>query len=147
MTGEDVLIIGYGSELRGDDAAGRLAARRLAERGYRALDVHQLTPELAENVAAARLAIFLDAHQDVAPGEIVTQVVEEGVMKSGALEHHASPSSLLRLAREVYGRAPKAWLIGMGGSDFEVGERLSAAAEAAIRAAVDEAVRLAGQQS
>jgi len=56
---DGVLVIGYGSELRGDDAAGPTAARRLRSTGLSALDVHQLTPEIAERSAAARVVFFL----------------------------------------------------------------------------------------
>src|SRR5579872_2398967 len=73
--GEGVLIIGYGSWLRGDDAAGRLAARRLAERGFDAVDVHQLTPELADRVASAGTVVFLDADAGLAPGAVTVRPV------------------------------------------------------------------------
>ena len=53
MSRNGLLIIGYGSELRSDDAAGVVAARELARYGLRAIPVHQLTPDLAESVAAA----------------------------------------------------------------------------------------------
>ena len=59
MAREGFLIIGYGSPLRGDDAAGPIAARQLAQQGFHALDVHQLTPELAEPVAKARMVPFI----------------------------------------------------------------------------------------
>ena len=52
MARDNVLVIGYGSPLRGDDAAGPLAARQLAQRGFEAIEAHQLTPELAEKVAS-----------------------------------------------------------------------------------------------
>src|SRR5690242_2835552 len=58
------VVIGYGNDIRGDDAAGPLAARAVAAwgaPGVRALAAHQLTPELAEALAAAELAIFVDA--------------------------------------------------------------------------------------
>jgi len=45
-----ILLIGYGNELRGDDAIGPLVARALAELrlpGTQVLALTQLTPELA----------------------------------------------------------------------------------------------------
>src|SRR5436305_5490516 len=59
-----VVVIGYGNTLRGDDAAGPRAARAVASwdlPGVIAKAVPQLTPELAELVAAAHLAVFVDA--------------------------------------------------------------------------------------
>jgi len=130
----DLLIIGYGNPLRGDDAAGPEAARRLAASGFQTITAHQLTPELAEPIAAAHDVYFLDADAGLAPGEIsVTSISEAG---GGPLEHHATPVALLRLAQEVYGAAPKAWSVGMGGSNFEVCDELSPAAEIAIDKAV-----------
>jgi hydrogenase maturation protease len=139
-----ILIIGYGSELRGDDAAGPIAARALAERGFEALAVHQLTPELAEPIAAARTVIFLDAHADLPPGEVSVARLSPAA-PSQPLEHHASPAGLLRLAREAYGTAPAAWLVGMGGENFELRDGLSAAGRRAVAAAIDSVQQVAAQ--
>jgi hydrogenase maturation protease len=132
---EGLLIIGYGNPLRGDDAAGPSAAERLALRGFDALAVHQLVPELAERMAAAATVIFLDADGAVAPGEVeIEPLTEAGAVRT--LEHHASPAGLLRLARAGYGARPEAWLVRMGGAGFDFGEALSAAAERAVARAV-----------
>jgi hydrogenase maturation protease len=130
-----VLIIGYGNPLRGDDAMGLVAAERLC-----GLAVHQLTPELAERIAQADAAIFLDADATLPQGEISVKTVEP---TDARLDHHATPAGLLRLAQTVYGAAPKAWLIGMGGENFELREGLSAAAVHAVERAVEAAARLA----
>jgi Ni,Fe-hydrogenase maturation factor len=64
------LVIGCGNDLRGDDALGPLAATAVAAwdmPGVQALAVHQLMPELAEALAEADLAIFVDACAPVAP--------------------------------------------------------------------------------
>jgi hydrogenase maturation protease len=123
-----VLIVGYGNSLRGDDAMGLVAAERLG-----GLAVHQLTPELAERIAQADAVVFLDADATLPPGEISVRVVEPA---DTTLDHHATPAGLLRLSQAVYGAAPKARLIGMGGEDFELREGLSAAAKRAVELAV-----------
>ena len=51
-------------------AASPAAVRRLAEYGFDALAVHQLTPEIAERCAAARAVFFLDADTGLPPGEV-----------------------------------------------------------------------------
>jgi hydrogenase maturation protease len=68
-----VLIIGYGNSLRSDDAAGIKVAETIATwqlPHVRSLAVHQLTPELAAELAAVELVIFVDAcvfnHHDLA---------------------------------------------------------------------------------
>jgi Ni,Fe-hydrogenase maturation factor len=63
----EILIIGYGNTLRGDDGAGQRVAEMVSEWGLdevRSLSVHQLTPELAEPISTAKLAIFVDAYPD-----------------------------------------------------------------------------------
>lgn len=133
----ELLIIGYGSPMRGDDVAGPEAARRLAKQGFRTMDVHQLLPELAEDIASAREVVFLDAHAGLAPGEIAIERLSAQPSPT-ALEHQASPAGLLRLTRRAYGAEPMAWLIGMGGSDFEMGDNLSPAALVAVDKVIEE---------
>jgi len=135
---DGVLVIGYGSELRGDDAAGPVAARRLAEHGFRTLAVHQLTPEIAEAIASARVVFFIDADTAVPPGEASLNRVaaSSGPPERRAFEHHASPAGLLNLAKAAYGASPEAWFVGLGVGSFEIGEQLSPAAEEAIARAV-----------
>jgi hydrogenase maturation protease len=122
-----VLVIGYGNPLRGDDAAGLVAAERLG-----GMAVHQLTPELAERIAQADRIVFLDADANLAPGEIVVSPVEPA---PGPLDHYATPAGLLSLARAVYGAAPQSWTIGIGGEDFGYKEGLTAAAVRAVERA------------
>ena len=58
------LVIGYGNTLRSDDGAGQRVAEKIGQwelPGVGALAVHQLTPELAENIAQADAVIFVDA--------------------------------------------------------------------------------------
>ncbi len=135
MAPEGLLIIGYGNPLRGDDAAGPMAAERLARRGFHALAVHQLLPELAERMAAAGTVIFLDADAALEPGEVAIEpLADAGAART--FEHHASPAGLLRLARAGYGARPAAWLVRMGGAGFDFGDAVSPSAERAVARAV-----------
>jgi hydrogenase maturation protease len=139
-----LLVIGYGNLLRGDDGAGPAAAELLREHGFEALAVHQLTPELAERIAAASAVFFLDADAGMPPGEV--RVEKLGIGASAAdqpMEHHGSPTALLRLTREVYGSTPDAWLIAMGGESFELVDGLSEIARRAVTQAVAEILSLA----
>ena len=55
-----VIVIGYGNPLRGDDGVGLAAIERLeslAPREVELIFTQQLTPELAQSVATASLAI------------------------------------------------------------------------------------------
>lgn len=120
------LVIGYGNTLRGDDGAGPLVAGRL---GGDAIACHQLTPELAERISQARRVIFVDAHAGVPAGKIAIRRV---AARSTASIHSFDPASLLCWSQQLYGRAPEAFLIGIGGESFDLGESLSANAIKAV---------------
>lgn len=125
-----VLVIGYGNELRSDDGVGPRLARTVAGWGLDGVEVvaaHQLLPEMADSLARCEYAVFVDA---AAAGAI--DVMELAPDPDARLGHVATPAGLLGLARQVYGRAPYAWLVAVPGSDFRLGETLSSATEAAI---------------
>jgi hydrogenase maturation protease len=130
------LIIGYGSSLRGDDRAGLVAAEELASRGFHALAVPQLTPELASAIAEVQRVIFIDASADVAPGEVSVEPIELNPSIARPFEHHASPAAILRLAADCYGWKGEAFLIAIGCQNFDLSEDLSEPAKQGIKAAV-----------
>lgn len=120
------LTIGYGNPLRGDDGLGPFVAeaiRRRKGQGVRVVVAQQLLPELAEELAAADSAVFVDA---CASGQDV-EVREMAVGGGGpaACTHAANPASLLALAAALYGRAPRAWIVSIRGERFDLGEGLS----------------------
>jgi hydrogenase maturation protease len=126
-----VFVIGYGNTLRADDGAGpRVAARVSAwgRSGLTAMAVHQLTPELAEPLAEAGLAIFVDARLADEGAEVKIVALEPS--GSGEMNGHTSdPQSLLALAQAIYGHHPRAWLVTVPAADVTLGERLSLGAE------------------
>ena len=117
------LIIGYGNPLYGDDGIGPYAARQFRDHGFNAIEAHQLTPELAEQIAAATEVIFIDCDARLAPAEVRITTIEPA--PDGPLEHHATPASLLRLALDLYGAAPPAIAIGIGPASCELGDPIS----------------------
>ena len=75
-----LLIIGYGNPLRGDDAFGYRAAEELQasfidHREAVILPVHQLTPELAADIARAARVVFIDAAAEGEPGKLASRSV------------------------------------------------------------------------
>jgi hydrogenase maturation protease len=143
-----VLVLGWGSPLRQDDAAGAAAAEAVAARHDPRVDaraLHQLFPELAEPLAAAELAIFLDARV-AGPDEAVTVVPLDGEPAPGAappaLGHTADALDLLGLSQSLYGRRPRAWLVTIPAAELGMGEGLSPAARAGVAAAVEAVRRL-----
>lgn len=131
----ETLVVGIGNDLRGDDAAGPLAAASVAGRpGVRVITVHQLTPELSADLAAAARVVFVDA--EVGIQEAIARRVGPAD-HAGATTHHETPQGLLALAEEVFGRAPKAWVIGIPAERFDVGAGLSESAAAGVGQAVE----------
>jgi hydrogenase maturation protease len=132
-----ILILGYGNSLRSDDGAGRRVAEKIAQQqweGVLSLSLHQLTPELAEELSQARAAIFVDAiASDTAKVSVKTLKPEE---IGGDFSHFTDPSSLLALAQALYGKAPPAWWVLVPGINFAMGEILSAVAEVGVAEAV-----------
>jgi hydrogenase maturation protease len=124
-----VLIIGYGNSLRGDDNVGCHVAQMLnqhyqADPEVRVIGSHQLTPEMAEDIAASEFVLFLDAAAGEPAGNTKTVAVNPQPGPA-SFAHHLNPALLLAAAMELYGSAPPAQLLTMVGGTFEFGERLS----------------------
>lgn len=135
------LVIGYGNELRGDDAAGPRVAEAVeawGREGTRVLVVHQLLPELAEDVAGARVVFFVDA--SVEADAVVVERIEPR-MDASMTSHGGEPGAVLALARTVYGRVPEAsWLVHVPVEQFDLAAPLSERTRAGVAEAV-EAIR------
>jgi hydrogenase maturation protease len=135
-----VLIIAYGNPMRSDDGiawrAADLLVGQFSSAEVEILRVHQLAPELAEEITRCDTVIFVDAASaDGAigkPGEI--RCLEIGSSKEGPprFSHQLSPSAVVALARQLYGAAPRAFSVTLTGQCFDHGESLSALVEGAI---------------
>ena len=129
------LVIGYGNELRGDDAAGPYVAHNVADwylPGVDGLVVHQLTPELAPVLAETETVVFVDARADDAGGKVCFHRLDAG--PNAVMGHMSNPRWLLALAEALYGRRPEAWLLTIPAADFGLGMRMSATATAGVGA-------------
>jgi hydrogenase maturation protease len=134
-----VLVVGIGNPLRGDDGVGPGVAARLAAlleaRGALVLEVHQLLPELAEDVACASQVVLVDAVAGRAPGSVRVEELLTGTaagaggvreaLAGGAFSHGFGCAGLLALAGALYGSAPAARLVGVGIAGTEPGAALS----------------------
>jgi hydrogenase maturation protease len=138
------LVIGFGNPLAGDDAAGPDAAARLDGRpGVVVRIVHQLTPELAAEVAASDRVVFVDAAVEGHAVTVAALCLEAGAQPStSAITHTLSPQAVLTLAGVIYGRIPPAFLVTIPGRRFEIGRGLSQITRQAIPAAVGAIERL-----
>lgn len=130
------LVIGYGNTLRHDDGVGIDVAEAIAAMnlpGVKVIVRQQLAPELAAPISESRCVIFVDADQTVKDGPELRPI--EASASGQVMAHAANPHSLLALARELFGRHPKAWLLSVPVEDFRFGVGLSHRSQAGLRAA------------
>jgi hydrogenase maturation protease len=126
IPGDELLIIGYGNILRGDDGVGPRVAEMIGSMGLpgvRTLICQQLSPEHADPISRADAVVFVDAAVD-APGEVQLRPLEPNE-SSQLMAHAADPRTMLALARDVFGHAPKAWWLTIPAVNVGFNESLS----------------------
>jgi hydrogenase maturation protease len=137
-----VLVIAYGNPLRCDDGVAWQAAeeiRRKLAPLVEVICVHQLTPDLAEEISRSGTAIFLDATGTGEPGKVTCQPVSSDCTPA-RFSHHLEPGQVLALCDQLYDAKPRGFLISISGECFYHGDGLSPAAISALPQSV-EAVR------
>ncbi len=128
------LLVAVGNPLRGDDGVAHRVLELLPEaQQVLQMSRHQLTPEMAEDVAAASEVYFIDA--DAAATEAAIEPLAPAAGTAYAPAHIFAPSRLVALAIDLYGWKGRAFLCRTPAVDFSPGMRLSALAEAGARAA------------
>lgn len=109
----------------------------------RVLTQHQLTPELAEDIAQAKAVIFADAAlglQSVAARPV--SIDSSG--RPAPQAHVSDPDSLIRLAQALFGRSPLAWLVTVPARNLDFGAPPSPEMATGVAAAVKEIRDLIG---
>jgi hydrogenase maturation protease len=138
------LIVGIGNPYRSDDAAGRIAVRRLREK---ALEGITILDEIGEGTALMESwkdfnrAILLDAVSSGGPpGTIHRYDAGAGPLPRQSFRHSTHAFGVVEaveLARAM-GRLPGQLIVyGIEGKHFEAGEKLSSEVERAIEELVD----------
>ncbi|MDP8245694.1 MAG: hydrogenase maturation protease [Candidatus Hinthialibacter antarcticus] len=137
----NILVLGYGNPLRGDDGIGWIAASQLKERNQDAnvaiQTCHQLTPEWAEEFSQYDLVILIDADAQGEPGEIKTRSFEAASPYHEPINHFSKPETILAMARELYGKEPRAYIVSIVGETFGFQESLSPKITALLPELVD----------
>lgn len=130
--GKPVRIIGLGNELRGDDAVGLLAARRLRARvdgRIEVVEAEMAGVEIMELMEGARGMILIDAVQSgQAPGTIHRLNASAGPISPLVFPHssHAiNAVDALELARTLGTLPPIVIVYGIEAGDTEAGHPLS----------------------
>ncbi|EAW35887.1 hydrogenase maturation protease [Lyngbya sp. PCC 8106] len=143
MNQKTVLVMGYGNPIRGDDGIGERVATEVENWNFsnvRSQSLHQLVPEVAEDLTQVDVVIFVDAS---ITGETVELLAVEP-LETTELNwgHYLNPQSLLTLAKTLYHKTPEAWLISVPGVDFELGENLSEIAKQGVTVALEKIKQL-----
>lgn len=132
----DVLIVGFGNTVRGDDGLGPLVTGSL-EDGQMPPCAHariayrpQLDVSLVAELHEVDLAIFVDARQDEDDALIRVANIEpqKDSLQSPILSHSTHSmaiSVLLSIVSKWYGRQPSCYLVQPKGFDFSFRETIS----------------------
>jgi len=125
----NILVIGYGNPGRQDDGLGPAAALHLATLRWphlAAFDTYQLNIEDAMDIAQYDIVWFVDAtktgEQPFAAHELAPASTIEFT------SHILSPEAVLAIARDFYGKTPRAFMLAIRGYGFEFIEELTAGA-------------------
>ena len=140
------MIIGIGTEISGDDAAGLLAARRLRELGIEALDYSGEVLGLLDLWEGASSVILIDAMRSGRPpGSVVVLDARDAPWTGEQLSistHGLGLFEAFSLA-ELLGRMPSCVVIyGIEGGSFEPGSPVSPE----VLAGVEEVTRRIAQE-
>ena len=129
------LIIGIGNPLRSDDGLGWAVAEQLSQDCDMGCDIHtvqQLTPELAQWLAAVNLVVMIDASHDGEPGELRIRLLStctinrHSTAQPGVVgTHYTTPEELAALTTVVYGQCPPVVVVTLTGANFSIGEQFS----------------------
>lgn len=134
-----ILVFGYGNPGRLDDGLGPAFVDQLE--ALRLPDVtcdcdYQLNVEDASLVAAHDLVVFVDAAATGPEPFALRRVAPQSELSFST--HSVSPAAVLGLARDMFGRCPPAFTLGIRGYEFNAfGETISSRARGNLRAALD----------
>lgn len=129
---ESTVVIGVGNEFRGDDGAGRIASRRLAEKAPDGVAVHESTGEalsLMELWGDARRVFLIDAAEGAGtPGAVTRLDASTESLPTDyfhASTHAFSVAEAIEMARSLASLPETVIVYGIQGASFEHGEGLS----------------------
>ena len=125
-----VLVIGIGNEYRGDDAFGRLVARRLTGTpGISVMEEDGEGTDLLADWAGAQTVILIDTVSSGAPPGTIHRLDASSAPLPAQLfrfsTHAFSVAEAVELARALGQLPPRLILYGVEGKNFEAGTELS----------------------
>jgi len=133
-----ILVIGYGNPGRQDDGLGPAVAaaiEKLAVPNVSVIDNYQLTIEDAIDVAAHDIVWFVDATRE--GGEPCAVKKLRPAFDITFTSHLLKPETLLAIVERQFRRRPEAYLMSVGGYEFDFAEGLSERAGHNLAVAVE----------
>jgi hydrogenase maturation protease len=134
---QSIFVLGYGNPGRQDDGLGPKAADLIASLGLSFVTTDaafQLNIEDAEAISGYDVAVFVDA--SVSAPEPFSFEPLPPAAEVTFTSHSVSPGSIMKLAADHFGPAPRAWVMAIRGYSFEFQEGLTDEAERNLDAAV-----------
>jgi hydrogenase maturation protease len=141
---ERALVVGIGNELRGDDAAGLEIARRVRAANVAGITVQESGGDISALVDAWEgfdRVILADAVSCAGePGEVLqldgrASELQSSVFNRPVSSHGIGVVEAIQLAKELRRLPPSLTIYGVVGSDFRLGEKISADVKRGIDAA------------
>ena len=132
MNEKKILVIGFGSVLRGDDSFGPIVAEEietyLEMQGTIASQVNvlikpTLTAELADDISRSELVIFIDASAEGDRGKVLEERVQSDPLAPVSMVHFLNPKALLNWTEQLYEKQVEAVILTVVGNDFNFGIR------------------------
>ncbi len=142
-----IVVIGFGSPIRGDDAFGPLVADQLAEElqlpEVEVLSRHILTAEMAEGLRDATFVLFIDAAINGPVGEVVQRTLVPRQDVDDTIAHSVDARGLLAWTEALYGQSPPAILLSTRAVTLDYANyQLSPAVRATVRPVIDRVEQL-----
>lgn len=122
----NILIVGVGNTLMGDDGIGAYVAARMEALllpGVHAITVQQMTSDLLDDMLKADHTIIVDAAVGADPVQFYK--VEETAPAGASYSHYTSAIQLLKMAELVFDRHLSLFICAVGARDLTLGGNLS----------------------
>ncbi|MDT8422254.1 MAG: hydrogenase maturation protease [Desulfuromonadales bacterium] len=127
----DIMVIGIGNPLRGDDAVGLYLLERLSKHfsgDFRGIIAYEADIGLAEEISSYPELLIIDAMAEPLqePFKLFPLAPAATIFPAGGFSSHIfNWRMVLAMSRDIFGRSPKAVLCGISAYDFEIDECLS----------------------
>ncbi|XOB61938.1 hypothetical protein ACMC56_15240 [Campylobacterota bacterium DY0563] len=115
-----LIIVGFGNELRGEDAFGidvLSSLQKFKLKNTKLISTFQLTPELSLELKEAKRIIFIDASYSEENQYKLACTLENN--SSSSLSHHITIKTLMTMINTLYNKEPSYEVYSMLTNSFE----------------------------